>query len=67
MTNTDIEREFCQELWGYFNLAAADTRVDQDRLAAWVMVSLIKDCIIEEDRFKMFFKNGMNKLTEGRR
>lgn len=65
MTNIDIEKEFCQELWGYFNLAAADTRVDQDRLAAWVMVSLIKDGIIEEDRFKEFFKNGMIKLRRG--
>ena len=62
MTNIDIEKEFCQELWGYFILAAADTRVDQDRLAAWVMVALIKDGIIEEDRFKEFFKNGMIKL-----
>ena len=64
MTNLDIEKEFCQELWGYFNLAAADTRVDQDRLAAWVMVALIKDSIIEEDRFKNFFKNGMNKFKD---
>ena len=64
MTNLDIEEEFAQELWDYFNLAAADTRVDQDRLAAWVMVALIKDGIIEEDRFKIFFKNGMNILTE---
>lgn len=64
MNNIDIEGEFCQELWGYFNLAASDTRVDQDRLAAWVMVALIKDGIIEEDRFKTFFKNGMKKLKE---
>ena len=65
MTNKDIEREFCQELCNYAEIAIDDNRTDGDRLMGNLMASLIHDGKVNKKRFEMILKEGL-EILEGR-
>lgn len=66
MTNLDIEKEFCQELGKYVEIAINDNRTDGDRLVASMIAALIYSGMINENRFNNFLKEGLEILGERR-
>lgn len=62
MTNTDIEKEFCQELGTYAEIAINDNRTDGDRLMGSLMAALIHDGKVNRKRFEIILKEGLEIL-----
>lgn len=64
MINKDIEKEFCQELGAYAEIAIGDNRTDGDRLLASMMAALIYDGKVNKNRFNNFLKEGIEFLEK---
>ena len=62
MTNKDIEKEFCQELGTYAEIAISDNRTDGDRLMGSLMAALIHDGKVNRNRFEAILKEGLEIL-----
>lgn len=62
MNNLQIEKEFCQELCTYAEIAIDDNRTDGDRLLASMMAALIHGGKVNRKRFESILKEGLEIL-----
>lgn len=62
MTNKDIEKEFCQELGTYAEIAIEDKRTDGDRLMASLIAALIHDGKLNRKRFDTMLELSLDIL-----
>lgn len=65
MTNKDIEKEFCYELYNHADIYISDNRTDGDILMAIMMASLIHDGKVNKKRFEIILNEGL-EILEGR-